>query len=87
MDSIMSTKSGKTMIILGVLTLLHGLMHLLQFVQSVLLLSFSISKENNWLHKLMENPYFGLLWAVVGLIALVTGVKDFRNKKHGQNIN
>jgi hypothetical protein len=63
------------MISAGLLNLIHGLTHLLQFVQSILLVKYSTSNcdEDSILH----NPYFSLLWAIIGLITLIIGVKDY----------
>ena len=62
--------------------------HLIQFIQSMLLVAYSVEVHNNdsWIDKITHSPVFAVIWAVIGIITLVIGIKDFihhRNcKKH-----
>lgn len=72
-------------ILLGILNILHGLSHGLQLIQSLLLASYSLSgihDESNWYHSLMENPYMGIVWLLVGVSTVYLGIKDFKHHKH-----
>lgn len=77
-------KKSLVLISVGVLNLVHGLVHLIQFVQSILLFSYSVKHDGHdegWLDSLMHNPFVSLLWAVIGLVTLVIGIKDYRHHK------
>lgn len=79
----MSNGAKLSLIAIGALNLLHGLMHLLQFVQSIFMASYSFGllTDGGWLHKLMENPLMGLLWASIGITAVIVGIKDYKYHK------
>ena len=72
------------LISVGALNLLHGLFHIVQFIQSMLLVKYATthSEDNDLLH----NPYLSVLWAIIGILTLVIGVKDYihhrKCKKH-----
>lgn len=66
---------------IGSINLIHGLLHLLQFVQSMLLVSNSISDKDSWIDKLFHNPIFSIIWASVGLLTLIIGIRDFKHHK------
>jgi hypothetical protein len=57
----------------GLLNLVHGLFHVLQFIQSILLVSYSSHHDGDILH----NPYLSILWAIIGLLTLVIGVTEY----------
>lgn len=67
------------LISVGVLNTLHGVLHLIQFIQSILL--FGIGNA----HELLENPFFSLLMGVIGILSLVIGVKDFIHHRKCKN--
>jgi hypothetical protein len=67
---------------LGSINLIHGLLHLLQFIQSVLLVSNSVSDKDSWIDGLFHNPIFSIIWALVGLLTLIIGIRDFRHHRH-----
>lgn len=67
---------------IGSINLIHGLLHLLQFVQSMLLVSNSISGKDSWIDNLFHNPIFSLIWASVGLLTLIIGIRDYKHHKH-----
>jgi hypothetical protein len=58
-------KTFKLIILVGILNVVHGAIHIFQFIQSVLLTYYSVShKESGWIHKIMENPWMGLVWGI-----------------------
>ena len=75
-------KKSIVLIGLGVINLLHASLHILQFIQSVILVkaaSFGpkIQHKSGFIDTLTHSPYFAILWAFVGLFTLVIGIKDF----------
>jgi hypothetical protein len=79
----MNTKNKSLILIsLGSINLIHAILHILQFIQSFLLVSNSMLPEDSILH----SPVFGMVWGVIGLVTLYIGIKDFRHHKdcHGK---
>lgn len=68
----MGNKKSWLLIGLGSINILHAGLHLVQFIQSVML----VTKQSD------ENPLWSLLWASVGLLTLYVGVKDFKHHNH-----
>lgn len=64
---------------LGSVNLLHGILHIVQFVQSVLLIG---SGHNETLESFLHSPILSFVWAIVGLITIIIGIKDFRHHKN-----
>lgn len=62
----------------GGLNLLHGLLHIFQFIQSLFLIGQS---HNEYLDGLLHNPLLSLVWAIVGLSTLIIGIRDFKHHK------
>lgn len=84
----MSNKFKKSIVLigLGVINVLHAGLHILQFIQSVLLVrSASIIKEEHinesFIDSMLHTPYFAILWAIVGIFTLWIGIKDFIHHK------
>ncbi|NBX78094.1 hypothetical protein EBQ93_01895 [bacterium] len=74
-----TSKMRKYLLIgLGSVNLLHGILHIIQFIQSILLLSAHESSLERFLH----NPILSFLWAIIGLVTLYIGIKDFRHHKN-----
>lgn len=73
----MSLKKSIVIISLGLINTLHASLHIIQFIQSLLLLK-SVGSEP---HSFLEHPVFVMVWALVGLITLVVGVRDFIHHK------
>jgi hypothetical protein len=65
----------------GVTNIVHATLHLLQFLQSIFIIS---SKDNEQIEHIMHNPFFSLLWFFVGTITLIIGIKDFKHHKKGK---
>ena len=72
------------LISVGVLNLLHGLTHIVQFIQSMFLITYSIESHENQscIDGLMHNPILALIWAIIGIISLVIGIRDYRHHKN-----
>jgi len=69
------------LISMGVLNLLHGLTHLIQFIQSIFLINYSIHEESQF-NEILHNPLIALIWAVIGLVSLIIGIKDYLHHKN-----
>ena len=73
------------LISIGILNFLHGLMHILQFVQSLFLIGYSMEKHDHEHHSFIEhvlhNPILAFVWAIIGIITLVIGIKDYRHHR------
>jgi len=69
------------LISMGVLNLLHGLTHLIQFIQSIFLINYSIHEESP-INEILHNPLIALTWAVIGLVSLIIGIKDYLHHKN-----
>lgn len=77
-------KSFKIIIAVGVLNIIHGGIHIFQFIQSMLLTYYSFSDTKSvWIEKVMESPWMGLLWGALGFFTLYIGYNDYKHhKKH-----
>lgn len=73
----MRNKSSMLLIGLGSVNLLHAGLHLLQFVQSIILVTSAVKCEHE--QGFLHSPIFNLIWAIVGLLTLYVGVKDFKH--------
>ena len=77
-------KKSLILISVGVLNFLHGMFHIIQFIQSMLLVAYSVEHEHvneSWIDKIMHSPVFAIIWAFIGIITLVIGIKDYRHHK------
>jgi len=82
-------KKSLILISVGVLNFLHGMFHIIQFIQSMLLVAYSVEGEHtheSWIDKIMHSPVFAIIWAFIGILTLIIGIKDFihhrKCKKH-----
>ena len=71
---------------LGAINLLHAGLHIIQFIQSVFLVTMSVDhhhhhEDGGFLETLLHNPIFALTWGIIGLLTLWIGIKDFRHHK------
>ncbi len=69
----------------GILNLLHAGTHIIQFVQSLFLISYSEGGHHS--HDWLQNPWMSLVWALVGLSTLILGIKDYRHHKKCKRID
>lgn len=76
-------KKSIILISVGVLNFLHGMFHIIQFVQSILLVAYSVEEHHHesWIDKVMHHPIFAIVWATIGIFTLVIGIKDYRHHK------
>lgn len=75
------------LISVGALNFVHGLFHIIQFIQSMLLVAYSTehAHEEGFIDKLFHNPIFALFWALIGIVTLAIGIKDYRHHKKCQH--
>lgn len=67
------------LISMGVLNLLHGLTHVVQFVQSIFLIGYSFQNEHS--DGVLHSPILSFVWAIFGIVSLVIGIKDYKHHK------
>lgn len=74
-------KSSIIFIGIGLFNLIHSFLHIIQFVQSILLVHSSINEHdhNGFIDKILHNPIFAVLWGIIGIFTLLIGVKDFKH--------
>jgi len=75
-------KRSLVLISVGLLNLLHASFHIIQFIQSMLLVAYSTEHhhhdhETSWVESVLHSPYFAVLWGVIGILTLVIGIKDY----------
>lgn len=72
-----------TLISLGVFNTLHASIHVIQFIQSMLLLSTNLEehKSESMIEHLLHNPILNIIWAIVGIFTLYLGIKDYLHHK------
>lgn len=77
----MNLKNINKSSILLILTGLHSLSHVIQFIQSVLLISHGILENSHHAHDVwFNNPYFNIFWGIVGVASLIIGLKNIKSK-------
>jgi hypothetical protein len=75
-------KKSIALIGLGFVNILHASMHLIQFIQSVLLINHSHHPHDDGVFDtISHNPYLSILWVIVGVFTLWVGIKDFIHHK------
>ena len=80
-------KKAYTLISFGVLNILHAFLHLMQVLQSILLISASTHNHNHeheqsTIEWLLHHPIMAFIWAIVGVSTLIMGIKDFKHHKN-----
>ncbi len=75
-------KKSLILIGLGILNITHAGLHILQFVQSFILLKASLTEEDHELDNITHNPYLAIVWCITGLFTLYMGVKDFQHHRN-----
>lgn len=81
-------KKYAVLISLGLLNIAHATLHLFQVAQSLVLLKLSTEthtdcEPESFAERLIHNPILSIIWAIIGLITIYIGVKDFiHHKKH-----
>ena len=75
-------KKSLTLISVGILNLLHASSHIIQFIQSALLVSTSVAhnhKDEGVFEHILHNPILNIVWGLIGIFTLYIGIKDFRH--------
>lgn len=78
-------KKYSRLVFLVALNLIHASMHVFQAIQSLVLMSYSINHkphEETWVHKVLENPWMSIVWFLILILTVYTGIKDFKHHKH-----
>ena len=72
------------LISVGIFNTLHASIHIIQFIQSMLLLSTNLEKHehDSFIEALLHNPILNIIWAIVGLFTLYLGIKDYLHHKN-----
>lgn len=79
-------KKGLLLIGVGIVNLTHALLHIVQFIQSMVLVkvyAFGLNQpaDDGIIHKIMHSPYAAILWGLIGVYTLVIGIKDFNHHR------
>lgn len=77
-------KKHIVLISVGVLNVLHGSFHIIQFIQSMFFVAYATHDHDHHdgvIEKVMHNPIFALLMGLIGILTLVIGIKDYRHHK------
>ena len=78
-------KKYALLISLGVINLLHASMHIVQFIQSIMLMGVSIEVHDhgkeNFIEHLLHNPILNIIWGLIAIVTLYLGVRDFIHHK------
>lgn len=82
-------KKSLVLISVGLLNFLHGIFHIIQFIQSMILVAYSTESHHEHYHttfeKVIHHPTFAILWAIIGVMTLVIGIRDYRHHKKCEN--
>lgn len=75
------------LISMGFLNLLHGLTHIVQFIQSVFLISYTVEQEHHhsWIDNILHSPILAVIWAIIGIVSLIIGIRDYKHHKSCKN--
>lgn len=60
-----------SMITIGALNFTHGIFHIIQFIQSIILSTQSHHDS------IFDSPVFSFIWAFIGLFSLIIGIRDY----------
>jgi len=77
-------KKHIVLISVGVLNVLHGSFHIVQFIQSMFFVAYAShdhSHGEGFIEQVMHNPIFALIMGIIGILTLVIGIKDYRHHK------
>jgi hypothetical protein len=79
----MNFKKPILLISIGVLNLLHGIFHFIQFVQSLLLYMYSSqhTHSHSWIDSFLHNPIWAFIWMVIGFLTLIIGIRDYKHHR------
>ena len=77
-------KKHAIIISIGLLNLIHGSTHIIQFIQSMFFVVYATDghkHEESLISSIMHNPIFALIMGLLGILTLVIGVKDYIHHK------
>ena len=78
-------KSAILLISVGLLNFVHGMLHVIQFLQSMVLIAYSAERtephSESILDSILHHPMLAFLWAIIGLLTFIIGIKDFRHHR------
>ena len=76
-------KKHLILISVGLLNTIHGSFHLIQFVQSIILVAYASEhhEEHSGIEYIMHHPLFSFVMGIIGVLTLVIGIKDYRHHK------
>ena len=80
-------KKHIVLISVGVLNVLHGSFHIIQFIQSMFFVAYATHEhthDEGFIEQVMHHPIFALLMGIIGILTLVIGIKDYRHHKKCQ---
>jgi len=77
-------KKHIVLISVGVLNVLHGSFHIIQFIQSIFFVAYATHDhhhDEDFIEQVMHHPVFALIMGLVGILTLVIGIKDYRHHR------
>jgi len=77
-------KKHVVLISVGVLNVLHGSFHIIQFIQSMFFVAYATHEhthDEGFIERIMHHPIFALLMGIIGILTLVIGIRDYRHHK------
>lgn len=78
-------KKHMVLISIGVLNVLHGSFHIIQFIQSMFFVAYATHghkhDHDTLIDTIMHNPIFALIMGVIGILTLIIGIKDYKHHK------
>jgi hypothetical protein len=80
-------KKHIVLISVGILNLLHGAFHIIQFIQSAFFVAYAThhhQHNESLIEEIIHSPIFALIMGLVGVLTLVIGIKDFRHHQKCQ---
>lgn len=72
------------LISIGLMNILHGSFHIVQFIQSMFFVAYATHEhhhDESVIEQIMHNPIFALLMGIIGILTLIIGIKDYRHHK------
>lgn len=85
-------KKSISIIFLGIFNLLHFSSHLIQLIQSLLLIKTNNNDTKDYYHSnhsedsiidsMLHNPYFNIVWIIVAFYTIYAGIVDFKYHKN-----
>lgn len=64
------------MIFIGLLNTLHGVLHIVQFIQSLIM---TTGHQHGM--EFFDHPAWMVVWSIIGVLSLVIGIRDWRHHR------